>query len=129
MAQLERRGPDEDAHVAAFEAESLSCGPVPERVLISTMGNTLVFLEGAEGLEWGVPVEGGMGALGVVEGDPAFDGERSGPGFAKGPGVEAFLVQGAMGAFDLAGLLGGPHGDELVADAAAIEGLLDRSGP
>ncbi len=34
-----------------------------------------------------------------------------------------------MGAFDLAGLLGGPHGDELVADAEASEGLLDRSGP
>ena len=96
MAQLERRGPDEGGDVAAFEAERLSCGPVPEGVLISTMGNTLVFLEGAEGLEWGVLVEGGMGALGVVEGDPAFDGERSGPGFAKGPGVEAFLVEGSM---------------------------------
>ena len=129
MAQLERRGPDEGGDVAAFEAERLSCGPVPEGVLISTMGNTLVFLEGAEGLEWGVPVEGGMGALEVVEGDPPFDGERSGPGFAKGPGVEAFLVEGAMGAFDLAGLLGGPHRDELVADAEASEGLLDRSGP
>ena len=92
------------------------------------MGNTLVFLEGAEGLEWSVLVEGGMGALGVVEGDPPFDGERSGPGFAKGPGVEAFLVEGAMGAFDLVILLGGPHGDELVADAEVSEGLLEGVG-
>ena len=66
-----------------------------------------------------------MGALGVGEGDPAFDGERPEPGFANAAAVAAFLVEGAMGAFDLAVLLGGPHGDELVADAEVSEGLLE----
>ncbi len=92
------------------------------------MGNTVVGGEGLELLEGGKPGQGGVGALGVVEAKPAGDGVDSGAGLTEGTRVETLLVQGTVGAFHFAVLLGHPHGDELVVDAVGLEHLLKGVG-
>lgn len=76
----------------------------------------------------GKPAQGGVGALVVVEIEPAADSGLSGAGFAKESGVEALLVQGAVVAFRLAVLFRQSHGDELVVDAREAKGLFKRVG-
>ena len=55
--------------------------------------------------------------MSVVEVVPTLDGKFPWPGLAKGSGVEAFLVKGAMRAFDFAILLGFYYRNQLVAYA------------
>ena len=79
-------------------------------------------------MEWGVPVQGGMRASGIVEVYPTLDGQLPGHGLTKGPGVQTLLVEGPVGAFDLAVLLGLSHRYQLVPDAQVVQGLLEGVG-
>ena len=69
-----------------------------------------------------------MGSLGVVEVQPAADSVFSGAGLTEVPGVEAFLVQGAVDTLHLTVLLGHTHGDELVANPPLAQGLFEGVG-
>tara|TARA_Y100000310_G_scaffold254862_1_gene262049 strand:- start:665 stop:925 length:261 start_codon:yes stop_codon:yes gene_type:complete len=52
----------------------------------------------------------------------------SGCGLTEGSTVETLLVEGAMDALDLAVVLGGGHGNELVADPAGSQRFLEGVG-
>jgi len=67
-------------------------------------------------------------SLAVVEAYVTVDGVLSWSGLAESPGVETLLVQCAIGAFDLAVLLGLAYRDELVANALSSERLLEGVG-
>jgi|TARA_B100000315_G_scaffold226114_1_gene232842 hypothetical protein len=92
------------------------------------MGNSLVVREGLEFVEWRTPPQGRMRSLAVVEAHPSLDGMLSGPRLAKRPGVEAFLVECAVDALDLAVLLRLGYRYELVADAVGSQSLFEGVG-
>src|SRR3989337_3829797 len=92
------------------------------------MVNTLIGREGLEFLDGGEPAQGGVRAVVVVEVQEAMEGMLSWAWLAEGAGFEAFLVQGAVGAFYLAVLLGHGHWDELVADPQGAQGFLKGVG-
>ena len=69
-----------------------------------------------------------MWAASVVEVVPTLDGKFPGSRLAKGSGVEALLVKGAMRAFDFAVLLGLSYRNQLVAYAQVAQGLFKGVG-
>ena len=57
--------------------------------MLSNMGNTLIGGESPKPLKGREPTEGEVGALVVVEGDPAADGALAGDGPAEETGMNA----------------------------------------